>query len=103
HASPAQATTVAPTSLKNPGRTTPHSGASHSSARLPRAISNSTTAITPVGPDTCTTPSWSAAAERGQYLVVQVAVGADRAAAVGAGGAAQVGEGATGPLEGSGR
>src|SRR6266540_1809208 len=55
-ASAAHASTVAPTSLKNPGRTTPQRGASHSSARLPRAVSNSTTVRTPVGPRTWRPP-----------------------------------------------
>src|SRR6266536_548011 len=41
-----------PSSMKNPGRTTPHRGAGHSSARLPRAVSNSTTVRTPAGPRT---------------------------------------------------
>src|SRR6266496_885812 len=55
-ASAAHTSTVAPTSLKNPARTTPQSGASHSSPRLPRAVSNSTTVSTPVGPRTWRPP-----------------------------------------------
>src|ERR687897_2537150 len=51
-ASTAQASAVPPASLKNPGRTTPHSGASQSRARPPRAVSYRTTVSTPAGPCT---------------------------------------------------
>ena len=46
----------APASLKNPGRTTPHSGASQSRARPPSAVSYRTTVSTPAGPCTVRRP-----------------------------------------------
>src|SRR4029453_18142481 len=52
-ASTALARAVPPASLKNPGRTTPQSGASHSRASPPSAVSYRTTVSTPAGPCTC--------------------------------------------------
>src|SRR4029453_18310897 len=53
----AQASALPPASLKNPGRTTPHSGASQSRARPPSAVSYRTTVSTPAGPCTVLRPS----------------------------------------------
>src|SRR3954471_3853289 len=95
----AQATSTEPASLKKPGRTTPHSGATQSRASPPSAVSNSSTAIVPSEPLTGIPPSVSAltsprSSEGGHDLVGEKAVAGDRAAPVDPGRAGQVGEAA---------
>src|SRR5918996_5844797 len=108
----AQASAVPPASLKNPGRTTPQSGASHSRARPPSAVSYRTTVRTPAGPCTAAIPLCarhrclgSLACPLGsgpqgrEHPIVEQAVGRDRAAPGGGRGATEVGEAAAGLLD----